>query len=162
MRKPLPPVSVARGLRGQGVFSTKLLKRYEEIAEITGTVIDDPDYTSSYCIDLGTTLSLEPQAPFRFLNHSCRPNCEIIRYDAETEDAIPEVWLVATRGIQPEEELTIDYAWPANEAIRCACGTAKCRGWIVDVNELHRLEARPNGQDHRQPSGAMRQSLQES
>ena len=66
MRKPLPPVSVARGLRGQGVFSTKILKRNQEIAEITGKVIDDPDYTSSYCIDLGTTLSLEPQAPFRF------------------------------------------------------------------------------------------------
>ena len=34
------------------------------------------------------------------------------------------------------EELTIDYAWPANAAIVCRCGAGTCRGWIVSPEEL--------------------------
>jgi hypothetical protein len=40
------------------------------------------------------------------------------------------------RTIEPGEELTIDYAWPAEAAIPCACGAAGCRCWIVAAEEL--------------------------
>ena len=46
-----------------------------------------------------------------------------------------EVWVEAIQDIMPNEELTIDYAWPADRAAKCLCGKPKCRGWIVDPAE---------------------------
>ncbi len=57
------------------------------------------------------------------------------------DDADAEIWVESTRDILPGEELTIDYAWPADRAARCLCGTPKCRGWIVDPEELDLIEA---------------------
>ena len=58
------------------------------------------------------------------------------------EDADAEIWVESLRDILPNEELTIDYAWPADRAIKCLCGTPQCRGWIIDPAEKHdvRLE----------------------
>lgn len=56
------------------------------------------------------------------------------------DDADAEIWVESTRDIYPGEELTIDYAWPADRAARCLCGSPSCRGWIVDPEELHLIE----------------------
>lgn len=85
-------------------------------------------------MDLGNERSLEPTAPFRYLNHSCSPNCELILVQVEYDDGTPsdtEIWVEAGRDIQSGEELTIDYGWPAESAIACDCGSPNCRGWIV-------------------------------
>jgi uncharacterized protein len=74
--------------------------------QITGQVIDDPSYSSRYCIDLGEGRSLEPDPPGAFLNHSCDPNCELV--NADDDDG--RIELRATRDIAAGEELTIDYA----------------------------------------------------
>ena len=50
-----------------------------------------------------------------------------------------EIWVETTRDIMPGEELTIDYSWPADRAMKCLCGAKTCRGWIVDPEELHEL-----------------------
>ncbi len=55
------------------------------------------------------------------------------------EDIDAEIWVESTRDILPGEELTIDYAWPADRAAKCLCGASTCRGWIVDPDELHEL-----------------------
>ncbi|MDR2643758.1 MAG: SET domain-containing protein-lysine N-methyltransferase [Planctomycetaceae bacterium] len=62
--------------------------------------------------------------------------------DAEIEpefedDVDSEIWVEALRDILPGEQLTIDYAWPAERAIKCQCGCKNCRGWIVTANELN-------------------------
>jgi len=74
--------------------------------------------------------------PFRYLNHSCQPNCELFSW--ETDDSPPHVRLClqSLMPIEPGKELTIDYAWPADAAIPCVCGAAGCRGWIVSQEEL--------------------------
>jgi hypothetical protein len=67
--------------------------------------------------------------------------------DDDTEDAEmqfeddidAEIWVESTRDILPGEELTIDYAWPADRATKCLCGSSHCRGWIVDPAELDEL-----------------------
>ncbi|MCL2711424.1 MAG: SET domain-containing protein-lysine N-methyltransferase [Planctomycetaceae bacterium] len=60
--------------------------------------------------------------------------------DEETEDeSEPEVWVEAIRDILPNEELTIDYSWPADRAAKCLCGKPQCRGWIVDPAERDQL-----------------------
>ena len=55
------------------------------------------------------------------------------------KDADAEIWIETTRDIMPDEELTIDYAWPADRAVKCLCGTPQCRGWIVDPAERELL-----------------------
>jgi hypothetical protein len=50
-----------------------------------------------------------------------------------------ELWVETIHDIFPDEELTIDYAWPADRKAKCLCGKPNCRGWIVDPDELHLL-----------------------
>ena len=126
---------------GKGVFAARPYPERSVVGEITGEVIDDPDYTSDYCIELNETLSLEPAAPFRFLNHSCEPNCEF-DFDSIEEPAdgrtpaIPPIFVYAIRNIEAGEQLTIDYNWPASHAIPCECGAVSCRGWVVSEDEM--------------------------
>lgn len=129
---------------GTGLFATRRFRAGQEIGEITGERIHDPDYGSSYCIDLGDSWSLEPGEPFRFLNHCCTPNAKLYLV-FEDGDPIEErkVVLEALKNIQAGAELTIDYEWPADSAIPCGCDSSECRGWVVDPSELHLLKKKP-------------------
>ena len=112
------------------------------IGEITGHVIDDPDYGSDYCFDIGDGLHLEPVAPFRFVNHCCEPNCEFDYLEfSEKPGEVKEkhVFLFALRDISKGEELTIDYNWSPENAIPCRCQAATCRGWVVREDLVEQL-----------------------
>jgi hypothetical protein len=132
-------VRVKKMKLGRGVFAARRLRRSQNIGEILGEVIDDPKYTSEYCIDLGGSRNLEPEPPFRFLNHSCEPNCELFSWEpreGEDPSVADRMFVGALKTIEPGEELTIDYGWPADAAIRCRCGSGACRGWVVSMEEL--------------------------
>jgi SET domain-containing protein len=70
----------------------------------------------------------------RFINHSCDPNCEAL-------DDGGRIFIFAQRTIYPGEELTYDYRFKApgritrelREFYVCLCGTARCRGTILDI-----------------------------
>ena len=68
---------------------------------------------------------------------------EIVEEEEEDENAEcesdVEIWVEAIRDIMPNEELTIDYSWPADKAAKCLCGKPQCRGWIVDPAERDQL-----------------------
>lgn len=72
---------------------------------------------------------------------------EIIEETDETEldeqafedDVDAEIWVESIQDIMLNEELTIDYAWPADRATKCLCGKPLCRGWIVDADEREHL-----------------------
>ncbi len=141
-----PAVRVGPARFGLGVFAERVIVPDEIIGEVTGTIVHKVGYGSEYCIDLDTGRALEPDAPFRYVNHSCDPNCEIFSWDEADGDITPDrIWLTALRVIRPGEELTIDYAWEAEAAIPCGCGSANCRGWIVDEAELDEVLDRENG-----------------
>jgi len=136
-----PAVTVAYTKLGRALFASKDFRKGQLIGKVTGEIIVDPDYSSHYGMDLGGDLTLEPSAPFRFLNHSCDPNCEIFAWE-HVDDPQPadHLNIAALRKIEPGEELTIDYAWPAHFAIRCLCKSENCRGWIVDLEEIDEVE----------------------
>lgn len=141
------PVVVKETHVGRGVFAGRAIHPEEEIGRIEGELFDDPDHDSNYSIGIDDTYSIEPFAPFRFLNHSCEPNCELVVYDdAEhlSPDGIPEVYVIALKEITPGAELSIDYGWPATSAIPCQCNTPRCRGWIVDADELALISPTPS------------------
>lgn len=127
---------IGRTPLGRGLFARRRFRPQQVIGVVRGQVIDDPDYSSDYCIELNEGRGLEPAAPFRYLNHSCEPNCELFFWEAEEPAPLDRLWLQALRPIEPGDELTIDYAWPADTAIPCGCGAAGCRGWIVSPDEL--------------------------
>lgn len=127
---------------GLGVFSLRAFEGHELIGPIEGMVMDDPQYESDYCMAIGVHAALEPAAPFRYMNHSCHPNCALVELEIEREDgtiADPELWVETLTAIPPGEQLTIDYGWPAEFAIPCRCGCPDCRGWIVSAADRDRL-----------------------
>jgi hypothetical protein len=125
---------------GRGVFALQEFEAEVMISEIKGRVIHDLEYSSDTCMDLGDGMTLEAFAPFRFLNHSCEPNCELVVMDELDEDdkfLRRYMALYSLRELEVGEELTIDYAWSSDAAIRCRCRSASCRGWVVCKDELH-------------------------
>ena len=127
---------------GKGVFARQDIPQGTIVGHVEGRVIDDPDYATSYCIDLGGPLSLEPRAPFRFLNHCCNPNSTLCIAEVTYEDGTPapsEITIEALSDIPKGTELTIDYRWSAHGAIKCLCGSVGCRGWVVAAEELPKL-----------------------
>lgn len=142
---------------GLGVFACCELEVDQLVAEIRGRIVIDGDYGSEYCVDLGDDATLEPGEPFRFLNHSCDPNCELILWRSRRVHSrrISRLWLQTTRAIAAGDELTIDYAWPADAAIRCDCQSKNCRGWIVHPDQLGQLlPTRPRTSRRRQHAPA--------
>lgn len=126
---------------GKGVFAERKLGEDVVLGEIFGEILDDHPEDSSYCMELQSGRLLEPEPPLRFVNHSCEPNCELFYWVDEESDEPGEdrLWLQTLRKIEPGEELTIDYCWPADAAIRCRCQSSACRGWIVDPDEFDQL-----------------------
>jgi hypothetical protein len=130
---------------GQGVFAARRLRSGIVIVEIKGDVLDDHPADPSYCMELPTGKLLEPAAPLRFVNHSCDPNCELFYWFDEDKGLQEDrLWLQTIRSIEPGEELSIDYCWPADAAIPCRCGAQECRRWIVDPAERHLLPVDPD------------------
>ncbi|MFV2067775.1 MAG: SET domain-containing protein [Pirellulales bacterium] len=139
-RRRKQAVCVKESRVGQGVFACRAFGSDEVIGQIRGEIIDDADYHSDYCMELENDLVIEPDDPFRCLNHSCQPNCELFQWESKGRVECPdELWVHALQVILPGEELTIDYGWPADEAISCLCGASNCRGWIVAEDQLYRI-----------------------
>lgn len=131
-------IRVAPAAYGQGVYACPNFRRGEKVGRIEGDVVLDETMGSEYAIDLSDGRLLEPWEPFRFLNHSCEPNCELLNFTPEGADKTEyEVRLKAIKAIAAGEQLTIDYAWSADAAIPCGCQAASCRGWIVSPDQLH-------------------------
>src|SRR5690606_32625532 len=117
-------VRVASTRIGKGVVSRRWHKPGALIGEIQGQIIDDPHYGSDYCMGIGEDKVIEPSPPFRYLNHSCEPNCQFDWFDVASDgESQPRrrVFLFAVTTIQPGDELTIAYNWPSTDTIACRC-----------------------------------------
>ncbi len=130
--------------RGLGVFADARIKKGRAVGRVFGE-IKTKEFRSEYCVEFADGV-LEPNAPYRFLNHSCAPNCEFVEWEIAEDGAEKgsekaetpsfELWVHALRDVEPDEELTIDYGWDWQSAIPCKCGAPNCRGWICKEEEL--------------------------
>ena len=133
-------LKVKNTAHGQGLFAKKAFAKNAVVGRIKGKVVSDESHDPRYVMELENDLLLVPKAPFRFLNHSCRPNCELFDWEDEPPNpktGVKDLYLGVIRKIAAGDELTIDYSWPAGFAIPCNCGSKKCRGHIVAKEELH-------------------------
>jgi uncharacterized protein len=138
-------VRIGSSPNGLGVFALRELAANELLGPIEGTIIDDAEYESNYCMEVGDHSALEPAPPFRYVNHSCCPNCDLIELDCGEDTENASLWLKVKTAIASGEELTIDYAWPAETATPCHCGCPSCRHWIVAAKELHKVSSNAPG-----------------
>ena len=119
---------------GKGLFAAAAMKAGQAVGRIRGEV-KPPGYMSEYCMGYRDG-AIEPDAPYRYLNHSCDPNCELIEWEIDDGEGNKyyELWLHTAKAVAAGDELTIDYA--ANGAMKtessavCLCGSPKCRGFI--------------------------------
>lgn len=126
---------------GRGIYAKKNIKKGERLAILGGSImlIDEinnlPEEFQDYpmqieerfvigyrdCIETETT---------DFFNHSCNPNIGIKG----------QIFFVAMRDIEKEEEITFDYAMTISESVgsdikgdmKCNCGSENCRKKLTD------------------------------
>jgi uncharacterized protein len=72
---------------------------------------------------------IDPEKPFKFMNHSCNPNATIMG----------SLSVVALRNIKEGEELTFDYSVTESDSrweMSCNCGEKNCRKIISSVSTI--------------------------
>ncbi len=136
-------------VHGRGLFVRSPYAPGELVGEYRGRVIEpdeeadtssaqnaDPSYTLLVALDDGRTIDAGVSGnSIRFINHSCDPNCETSIVD-------DRVLVHAVRHIAVGEELTYDYNLrpgdPSDspDEYACRCGSANCRGTMVDAELL--------------------------
>ncbi len=135
----IPGLRVIRSaIDGYGVVATRDFAPGDVLTEVDGVMWREDELVDDrYSLWINDGVYFDMLDQTRWINHSCQPNAEI---EAD-EDGRGGAWarIVAIRPIRAGEEITYDYAFTAEIAEPCRCGTPACRKWIVDEEELPRL-----------------------
>ena len=123
-------LKVGRSRAGLGLFTHEPIKKGTCIVEYTGrTLSEAEEYTSQslYLFAVTKKKTIDGSArsnTARYINHSCRPNCEI-----EIDEKRERVFVFAKRNIKAGEELAYDYGKEYfNSHIKPkGCKCVKCR-----------------------------------
>jgi hypothetical protein len=144
---PVRRIQVRRsGVHGKGVYAVVDLAEGETLIEYTGEVItwdealrrhphdpSDPNHTFYFHIDETHVIDAKHGGnSSRWINHSCKPNCEPDEIDGR-------IFIKARRNILAGEELSYDYGLvidaPLTDKLKaeypCWCGAKKCRGTLL-------------------------------
>lgn len=142
-----PFIRVRRSrIHGRGVFAVRLIPRSTRIIEYVGERVTHAEadrryqgrpvhdaHTFLFIVDRDTVVDAGVGGnEARYVNHSCRPNCE-------TEVTRGRIWIRSLRRILPGEELSYDYSIgrdaddppDVDEIFRCRCGAPRCRGTLL-------------------------------
>jgi SET domain-containing protein len=137
------------GVHGKGVFALQDIAEGETVIEYVGEVItwkeadkrgpsdpNDENHTFFFSVKDGKRVidaNVGGNAA-RWINHSCKPNCE-----ADEDDETNRVFIKALRNIKAGEELNYDYGLVIDEKLtkklrdqyKCLCGAKRCRGTML-------------------------------
>jgi len=99
---------IKRSLAGLGLFTFSPIKKGECVIEYKGKTLtkeEDENSNSLYLFLVSKKKTIDGAMrsnTARYINHSCRPNCEIETWGER-------VWVMAKRNIKVGEELNYDY-----------------------------------------------------
>lgn len=99
---------VGRGLSGKGVFAMEAIPKGKRIIEYIGREVpveEQEAATGRYLFTTGRKKMIDGNIKenlARFINHSCRPNCE-------AKGPSGKVYIYSLRKIRAGQELTYDY-----------------------------------------------------
>jgi SET domain-containing protein len=141
-------------IHGKGVFVVKPIKKGVAIIEYKGERISwklaekrhphdpkDPNHTFYFSLEDGRCIDAKYGGnAARWINHSCRPNCETRE---DNFDGEPRVFVYAKRNLKLGEELFYDYSLDVEGRItkkmkkdyECRCGAKKCRGTMLSLDK---------------------------
>lgn len=145
MRRRAVKVEVRESaIHGKGLFALERIERGQRILEYTGArvsghadedaaPVSGPVHTMLF--DLGNGWMIDGADggnESRFINHSCRPNCEA--YGGRGR-----IFIHARRVIPAGAELLLDYGFDraglgdaeARALYPCSCGAPRCRGTLT-------------------------------
>ena len=118
-------------IHGRGLFATDYLPGRRKIGALSGKVVTLPDawkrieaQSRIYMVELTRRYALDCTRGnnFKYLNHSCRPNCFLRIYRHSVE-------VYTLKAIAPGTELTVDYGeTPHKGGMTCRCGLPDCKG----------------------------------
>jgi len=118
-------------IEGRGIFAAETLPARRKLGEVTGRIRPLRASLKTvatqkriYLVDLGRAQALDCSEGnvFRFLNHSCQPNCYLRQCGLKLE-------VYSLLKIKTGEELTIDYIeTPHRHGMTCRCKLPGCRG----------------------------------
>lgn len=145
-RSSSPRFSVRRSaIHGRGVFALRRIGKGARVIEYVGERVSHREadrrhtseawspHTMLFIVDDKTVIDATRGGnSARWINHSCRPNCEAV-------DDEKRIYIEAIRDIRPGEELTYDYNLllderhtpAAKRAHPCRCGARGCRGTLL-------------------------------
>jgi hypothetical protein len=128
------PLYIADSLLGFGAFASRNINRGEIIHKLSGREISFSESVAmgkdqSFSLQVSKNTYIFLDAPGKFINHSCEPNCGLK----------PDLSLVALRDIRRDEQFFYDYSTTMLERhwqMRCECQTLSCRGLVRDFDLL--------------------------
>jgi uncharacterized protein len=100
-------------IHGKGIYTSRFINSGTKIMVIGGEVLSgeecerrEDEENNVYIFWNGETyIDTNNTEKIKYINHDCDYNCEVHDRDEST------LWLVATRDIKIDEELTIDYGY---------------------------------------------------
>ncbi|HSE56753.1 MAG TPA: SET domain-containing protein [Candidatus Paceibacterota bacterium] len=135
-KKELVPLTsqlkVKRGINGLGLFTTKPIKKGTFIIEYVGEMLTADQANErggQYLFEINSKWTVDGSSRknlARYINHSCRPNCE-----TDTNERTKRIFVTAIKNIKEGEELFYDYGkefW--NDYIKpkgCRCEKCQAR-----------------------------------
>ena len=146
-------------IHSTGVFAAKDIPKGIQLIEYKGDIVSkeegtrraeaqceiarkDPTQGKHYVFELDDEHDIDGNTPnndAKYVNHSCDPNCS---YNI----IAGHIWYSAAREIKKGEELTFNYGFGIDdeedlEDMECRCGSPNCLGYIIDQEELPKLQA---------------------
>lgn len=119
-------VSIRRSYAGLGLFAEEEIPKGAAVIEYTGRVLSKEEEARSrsrYLFEVGKNKTIDGQSrsnTARYINHSCRPNCE----PSITKG---RVFIKARRKIKAGEELHYDYGKAYfDQMLKGLCRCQKC------------------------------------
>ncbi|KAI6850542.1 SET domain-containing protein [Hortaea werneckii] len=149
--------------RGFGVRSCRSFAPGQIIMEYTGEIITESEcqrrmrevYKNMHCyylmeLERGLIIDGTRGSMARFINHSCKPNCEVRMVKI---NGTPRMGVFAGEdGVTTGEELSYDYNFDnfGTERQVCYCGAQGCRGFLskrLNKEEMKRLVAKEEAEE---------------
>jgi hypothetical protein len=120
-------LAVRRSRTGLGLFAESEIPKGACVIEYTGVELtkeQEDKSRSKYLFEISARKTIDGAPRWntaRYINHSCRPNCEPNIYKGR-------VYIHARRRIHPGEELSYNYGKNYfNEYLKDICGCPKCK-----------------------------------
>jgi hypothetical protein len=147
-------------IHGNGVFAVTAIPKGTELVEYRGRLtthaqIDRkyarvPDNGHTFLFTLNDDYVIDANVGgnlARWINHSCKPNCQaVIEEDEDGDRRKDRVLIESIRPLRPGDELTYDYGIDVGERITprlkqlwaCRCGSPRCIGTMLKPKRSRR------------------------